>query len=331
MHGVAMNDRPLVYPFNHDAFPAGVHVFNPHKFPEFMPPYHFLQAWAIDVMYKPSSSTRFENYLATIAREELITCLLQDEHATPRFEEWMSNIGFTAIAYDISDYLNRVAQRRGLAHRGDIARVSPAPLTLIQDLLPEGYTLQDRLYEAYTRSREVLRTAWSYVIEDLVQQWRWLAYRLTHDLLLQRWEHAVGLKMHRDWRTYSRWLLSKPPLQPASGTIHWEAHLGESDAAVTRRVLAALKVELGKRQPIAMNGCDLKIGRVRADSEKHIPRWTRWLYRDLTTNGARYRLAQLHHETQHDCDGENPACHRCQAEVRYGIDRALTILSNTQK
>jgi hypothetical protein len=301
--------------------------FNPDKFPEFMPPeYEFSSV--LDMMYKPSGSTRFENYLATIAREEFVACLLEDARVTPHFQAWMSRIGVPGIADDIADYLDRVAQRRGLASRGDLARVLPAPLTLIQDLLPEGHRLKDRLYIAYERGNEVLEAACDYVRNDLGQQWRWLAYRLTYHLLLQQWEHAVGLTMHMDWPGYMRWLLSDPPLQPVSATIHWEAGLGESNAAVEKRVIAELRRELAKRRPIKMRGWDLKIGRVRPDSEQNMPRYTRWLYKDLTSKGIRYQLAQSYHDERQDCPGDFPSC-PCQQNVHYGITRALEILNNT--
>jgi hypothetical protein len=62
---------------------AGVKVgFDPHYFPSFDAP-EPRQRFS-DVMYAVSGRTRVENHLITIARDELLTCLLADERVISR-------------------------------------------------------------------------------------------------------------------------------------------------------------------------------------------------------------------------------------------------------
>jgi hypothetical protein len=245
---------------------------------------------------------------------------------TPRFKEWIAQIGLPEIVEAIADFLDRVAQRRGLARRGDLSRIERVPLAVVQDLLPEGHRLEERLYRAYRRGSEVLKASSMYVRNDLGQEWPWLAHSLAYHLVLQQWEHAVGLTIQFTFQ-------SKPdppaPREPLSLTLEATSH--ETNAALEKRWLREIKEALAKRRRIGPKAWHLPIGRPRPESERNMPRWTKWLYSDLTTEEVRYQLAQSYHDDRKDCPGDDPPCHSCQEQVRYGIERARTILNNTSR
>ena len=320
-----MSERPLDYPFQPDAFPEVGYLFNPDTFPAFRPPEP--ASASHHLMYVPSGAKRFENYLATIARRDFITCVLTDERVTPRFKEWIAPTGLPEIVEAISDFLDRVAQRRGLARRGDLAHVELVPPAKVQDLLPDGHRLEEYLYSAYRRGSAVLKAASMYVRNDLGQEWPWLAHSLAYHLVLRQWEHAVGLTMQFMFPSKPDPPAPGEPLRPtlSEGTSH------ETNAILRKRWRREIDETLAKRRRIGPPTWHLPLGRPRSDSEQNMPRWTRWLYTDLTTKEVRYQLARSYHDEQDDCPGDGPACHRCYEQVRYGIKRALTILNNTSR
>jgi hypothetical protein len=170
-------------------------VYPPDSFPHFQDPiplgkFHH-------VMYDVSGETRVQNHLITLARDTLVSCLHTDARVTEYLQEWSASIGLPAIEHDIADFLDRVAQRFGLARRGDIPRYRRTPDTPIEDLLPEWYRLQDRLYTAYRRAGEVVDAAGACVRDEWRLPWPWLALRLAYDLFEQAYDRALGVSRSR--------------------------------------------------------------------------------------------------------------------------------------
>jgi hypothetical protein len=152
--------------------------YSPHRFPYFENP--FPTKRVSDVMYDVSGRTRAENHLITTAQTEFLSNWLNDKRMRARLEAWEAIVGFPETINDIAAFLDRVADRYGLTHRRHLLRNAQPPHVSIDDLLPEWYILQDRLYATYRRSSEVRDAACTYVRDELRQPWPWLAYQLTN-------------------------------------------------------------------------------------------------------------------------------------------------------
>jgi hypothetical protein len=129
--------------------------YEPHRFPNFDPPdpsQHFS-----DVMYAVCGETRAQKRLITLAQDEFFAYVLKDEQILCHLQQSSASIGLSEITTDIAAFLDRVAERYGFSRRGDLGRIPRPPHISVEDLLPEWYGLQDRLYAAYRRSSEVRR------------------------------------------------------------------------------------------------------------------------------------------------------------------------------
>jgi len=167
------------------------HPYDPNRFPHFESPY--MSPRLYDVMYDASGKTRAKNHLIMIARDEFLLCWLSNERMAVRLEGWRASVGLPEIVNDIADFLDRVAGRLGVPRRADLGRIPCTPQALFEDFIPEWCRLQDRLYTAYQRGREVMDATAVYVWNELRQPWPWLAGRLGYQVYRQEWERAKGI------------------------------------------------------------------------------------------------------------------------------------------
>jgi hypothetical protein len=304
--------------------------YDPHCFPEFEPPY--LNQQFDDIMYEVSGRNRAENQLITIARDEFLRCWLADERVTARLQTWGATVGLPEIINDVAAFLDRVTNRYGFSRRADLGRIARPPHISIDDLLPEWYGLQDRLYAAYRRSPEVRDAACTYVCDELQQPWRWLAYRLIAHVFQQAWERAEGITMIRQ-RTSHLDPIMEPRVQPFR--FVFETRHGETVAEANHRLMAEARAACANLLPIESESQSLPKGKVRPDRELKTQRNTKWLHVHLIgkVHGPSisiYSIAKLFHSKQ-DRRREHkefPRC-SCQVDVRKGIKSAQALLDLT--
>jgi hypothetical protein len=305
-------------------------LYNPYYFPEFNPPYP--SRTFDDVMYAVSGRNRAENHLITIARDEFFLCSRTDERIAARLETWSATIGLPEIINDVAAFLDRVADRYGLSRRGDLGRIPRPPHISVEDLLPEWYGLQDRLYAAYRRSSEVRDAACTYVCDELQQPWPWLAYRLTDHVFQQAWERAEGITMIHQ-RTSHLDPIWDPRVQPFR--FVFETRHGETVADANLRLMAEARDACANLLPIESESQSLPKGKVRPDRELKTQRNTKWLHLHLIgkVHGpsiSMYSIAKLFHSEQdrRRKHPEFPWC-SCQVDVRKGIKSAQALLDLT--
>jgi hypothetical protein len=305
-------------------YPVG-HPYHPDRFPCFdgpMPSSKFH-----DVMHAVSGETRAKNHLVTLAREELLSCLRTDERLTAHLQEWGASVGLPAIEHDIADFLDRVARHFGLSRRADLAR-TPRPSHIpIEDLLPEWYRLQDRLYAAYGRAGEVVEFARVCVCEWQLP-WPWLAYRLAYEMFEQAHERALGVTFVRRRTSYLDDYVHGP-LVPHVTFPGFETKNGELlDEAIQRRMEAAREDCNTLRAMAITSPLDLPKGRLRKDQESKTRRKVRWVYEERACQKARYQIAKAHHAERPDKDhkGAFPKSCSCRQNVKDGIADAERML-----
>jgi hypothetical protein len=269
-----MSDRPVEPLYN-------PYYYNPHYFPHFEPPY--LNPRLHDEMYTVSGPTRAKNHLITIARDEFFLRLLADERMTTRLQAWSASISLPGIINDVAAFLNRVAERYGLSHRGELGRSPHPPHVSVEDFLPEWCTLQDRLYAAYQRFSEVLKVAFGYVRDELQQPWRWLAFRLTHHVFQHAWEQAMGITMIHQ-RTSHLDVMWEPRADPFRFVLEWRD--GETVTEAKRRIVAEAR-EYGRN----ITSRDLPKGSPRTNQQKNATQDAQWLYRHLICGDPQAQIA----------------------------------------
>jgi hypothetical protein len=200
-----MSDHPAEHPYDPNRFPH-------FESPWFGPKFH-------TAMYAVAGKTRAENHLITIAQDVFLACWLNDPSMRARLADWRVSVGLPAIMDDIALFLDQVAGRYGFSHRAELGRTPRPPQTPIEDLLPEWYRLQDRLYTAYDCAREVGHLIVNYVNDELQQSWFWLAFRLTHHLFQEAWERAMGITMIYQRTSYLDDYVWGPYAQPSEHTL----------------------------------------------------------------------------------------------------------------
>jgi hypothetical protein len=300
-------------------------LYPPDQFPYFQGPTALGKLG--HVMYDVSGETRAQNHLITLARDTLLSYLHTDARITAHLQEWRASIGLPEIEHDIADFLDRVARRFGLARRGDLARHRRTPDTPIEDLLPEWYRLQARLYAAYGRVREVVEVACACVCEWKLP-WPWLAFRLTFDLFEQAHERAVGITFVRQRTSYLDdhvW----GPWVPHMTFPGFETRDGEPlHEAIQRRMDAAREDCNILRAMAIASPVDLPKGRRQGDQESKTRRNVRWVYEERICQKSRYEIAKAHHAERPDKTRHKkafPKC-SCRQNVIDGIEAAERVL-----
>jgi hypothetical protein len=304
--------------------------YNPHDFPCFEPPYPTKKC--SDVMYEVSGETRAENHLITTAQDEFLSCWLNDKRMTARLQTWSASVGLPEIINDVAAFLDRVTDRYGFSRRADLGRIPRPPHTSVEDLLPEWYGLQDRLYGAYRSSREIMEATCTYVRDELEQPWPWLAYRLTNHVFEQAWDRALGITPVRSRPSHLDDHIYGPYVQPFEYTFKTKP--GELVAEANKRFEAEYKAALTNLQRES-KWQSLPKGKVRPDRERKTRRNTKWLYLYLIgkVHGPKisiYSIAKLFHIEQEKRPKHEkfPEC-SCQWDVRTGIKRAQALLDLT--
>ena len=311
--------------------PAEYSPYDPHRFPHFEAPDPHQRF--NNVMYAVSGRTRAENHLITTAQDEFLSRWLNDERMTVQLEIWSVSIGLPEIINDVAAFLDRVAKRYGLSHRGDLGRRPRPPDISVEDFLPKWCTLQDRLYAAYRRSPEVRDAACAYVCDELQQSWPWFAYRLTNHVFEQAWDRALGITPKRSRTSYLDDHVYGPYVEPFEYTFKTKP--GELLAEADKRFEAEYKTARASLQPRESDRQSLPKGAIRPDRERKTRRNTEWLYLYLIgqVHGPKisiYRLAKGFHREQamRPTHFTFPTC-SCQVDVRKGIKSAQELLDRT--
>jgi hypothetical protein len=285
-------------------------------------------------MYEISGETRAENHLITTAQDEFLSCWLNDKRMTARLEAWEATIGLSEIVNDVAAFLDRVAERYSFSCRADLGRIPRPPHTSVEDLLPEWYGLQDRLYGAYRRSREIMEVTCTYVRDELEQPWPWLAYRLTNHVFEQASDRALGITPVRLRPSHLDDHIYGPYVQPFEYTFKTKP--GELLAEANKRFEAEYKAARANLQLRESMWQDLPKGEVRPSRERKTRRDTKWLYVYLIgkVHGPKisiYSIAMLFHSEQEKRPNKHekfPKC-SCQVDVRTSIKRAQALLDLT--
>jgi hypothetical protein len=303
-----------------------VDLYHPDRFPQFHAP--TLHPKYYGVMYDVSGETRAENYLATLAREALLSHLRTDECLTARLQEWSVSIGLPAIERDIADFLDRVAKRFGLARRADLVRATRPPHISIEDLLPEWHSLLDRLYAAYGRLPEVVDAARACVHDEWRLPWPWLVFRLVYDMFEQAHERALGITFVRQRTSYLDDHVHGA-FVPHVTFLGFETKDGELLAEAIQRYMDTTREHCRTLQAMAITGPeDLPKGRLRKDQERNMPRNVRWFYEERICGKSEYQMAKERHAERPDKHKKKafPGSCSCRNVVTKGLKGAEKLL-----
>jgi hypothetical protein len=301
-------------------------LYPPDRFPHFQGP--IASTKLSEVMYDVSGKTRVEKQLRTIAREELLACLRTNQQLTALLQEWSVNVGLPAIEHDIADFLDRVARRFGLARRGDLARHRRTPDTPIEDLLPEWYRLQDRLYTAYRRAGEVMGAAEACVRDAWQLPWLWLACRLAFDLFTQAHERALGVTFVRQRTSYLDDHVWGSYLPPVSFLGFKHKDWGLLDQAIQQFWDAAREIVDNMRAMAVTVPGDLPKGQWREDRERKTRRNVQWFYEYRICGKSAYEIAHARHANMGEKHPKAfPKSCSCRKTVTMGLKVAEQLLS----
>jgi hypothetical protein len=254
------------------------HPYDPNRFPHFESPY--MSPRLYDVMYDASGKTRAKNHLIMIARDEFLLCWLSNERMAVRLEGWRASVGLPEIVNDIADFLDRVAGRLGVPRRADLGRIPCTPQALFEDFIPEWCRLQDRLYTAYQRGREVMDATAVYVWNELRQPWPWLAGRLAYHVFQQAWERAMGITLVHQMVSHLDDHIWGPWVQPFR--FVFETMPGELLTKARQRLMSEAHKAARNLQPDdATKSLSLPKGSPQKKQEDNARRGAGWLYSEL--------------------------------------------------
>ena len=249
---------------------------------------------------------------------------------TTRLEQWRTTVGLPEIVNDIAWFLDRVAVRYGFSRRADLGGHLPRPPQVpVEDFLPEWCMLQERLYTAYRRAREVVDAVEEYIHHELQQPWPWLMGRLSHHVFQQAWEQALGIIL-----VHSRTSPLDPLWEPSVQDFRFvfETKPGETVVEAQRRLMA--EARHARKNVYATDGPQAwwnisKKGYPRKNQQKNVLQDTKWLYRHLIDGDIGRQIAQSwHHQRTQHTQGFSMSC-GCERRVYHGLKNAAKLLSST--
>jgi hypothetical protein len=295
------------------------------EFPFFDPPF-------IEEMHTLTGTTHAENMRHIIARIELLNCLSEDPRVIAQIETWGNDIGLIQAVKELATVLDRQTQCYGLEHRSDLflpdqdlEALTPRDEALADELSQQVSRALERYQEAIHRSSPAIEAAITYVRDELHLPWPWLAYELYLKLLMDTYQHCIGIEMPMGYRLDP----DDPPAAPFSWTF--ETRPGETLNAAQHRFTQEANAAFAQLQVLPDEEAHAPLGRIRKDLEDTVRRNTRWFYQYQIGKVPQNKLARTYHaervnEPGHD--KEPPAC-SCRTNVRDGIREAERVLGLT--